>query len=399
MSSIKFVEDAFLDFAHAVDFGQFAVQHQDSSAIASFQNTLLLQKQLTKAQSQYILKILHKYKTVAKFHGIDLQDTIDNPVWKNPFRIIDQTKKIYTEETDLGNIEILLKFPYAYKDLFEKEFSGIESVWDPIKSARKIKLENANVIALYDFSIKHNIEIDESFQQLFNNVEEVWNQEDNVIPFSKIVDEQVTLVNAIESASLYFDQHKTGNIDKDLFLAKSMNFCLKLEEKNLSITKKIAESRDNYFYTSNISKIFDLYKELDRPRIALIVDRASNVEEFVKHFVNHSDLAGIERTDVKVCFRLSAEEDENKKFNTWIKENNLNGPVAEGRIFIFSHKPPKWLFTGAGEIKIIVTNSLFSSTNTVTSSWINSHPCVIFVGESMPTIKNRMPKGIEVVEL
>ncbi len=396
---MKSVEDVFLEFAHAVDFGQIPVQHQDISAINSFQNSLLLQKQLTKAQSQFILKILHKYKTLAKFHGIDLQGTIDNPIWKNPFRIIDQAKRIYVEETDLGIIEIFLKFPYAYKEVFEKEFLNAVSVWDPTKSARKIKLVDANIVALNEFAVKHNLEIDESFQRLYDNVEEIWNQEEDFVPFSKIVNDTVELINADESAKIYFDRHKTGNLNRDLFLAKSMNFCLKLEEKNLSVIEKIASSKDNYFYTSDILKTLNLYKELDRPKLALIVDRASNVEEFVKHFVDQSDVAGIDRKDIKVCFRLSAEEDENKKFNNWIKDNNLNGPVAEGKIFIFSHKPAKWLFATDNEIKIIVTNSLFSSTNQITVSWVNAHPCVIFVGETTPTIKNRMPKGKNVVEL
>lgn len=398
MSSIIFVEDIFLEFATAVDFGQIRIQSQDSSAIHSFQTSLLSQKQLTKAQSQFILRLLQKYRVLANTAGVDVQPAIDNPLWKNTFRILDQSKKVYVEKNDLGNIDIFVKFPYNYKDIFEKEFPGSESVWDTIKNARRIKIKNINVIHLREFAIEHELELDTEFQNLCDEIEEIWIQEENISPHSKIINDRVEIVNANEDSIRYFENNKTGNVTKDLFLAKSMSFCLKTEEKNLSTVEKIASSTDNYFYSPRISKVLELYKNLDRPKIALIIDRTSDVEEYVKFFVEQADDSGIDRNDIKVCFRLSAEEDSNKKFNNWIKENNLTGPVADGKIFILSHKPPKWLFKETEDIKIIVTNHLFNSTSTVTSSWFNSHPCVIFVGDYTPAVK-KISKGRSIVEL
>jgi transcriptional regulator len=399
MSSVNFVEDVFLEFATAVDFGHISVQSQDLPAIRSFQTAVIVQRPFTKPQSLFVLKILQKYSVLAAMAGVELHDVVNSPIWKTPFRIIDLTKSIFVQENDLGGLEIYVKFPYSLKEQFDKSFPGMPSPWDQNKSARKIQLKDANVVALREFAVQHQIEIDEKFQELHDNIEEIWSQEEYIVPHSQIENNQAVLKNACEEAEEYFNSHKTNSLEQDLFLAKSMNFCLKTDKKNLSDIEKIATAKDNYFYTSQVSKVLSLYTSLNRPKIAVIVDRTSDVEEYTKHFVELADLEGIDRQDIRVCFRLSAEEENHKKFNSWIKDNNLNGPVAGGKIFIFSHKPAKWLFSTNEEIKIIITNSLFSSTSQTTSKWISSHPCVIFIGESKPSVRDQISKGKNVIQL
>jgi len=78
MTIIRYVEDVFIEFAHAVDLRQVSVQPQDIPAINSFQNVILTGKPLTRAQSSFVLKILTKYKIGSKMVGIDYHDSIDN---------------------------------------------------------------------------------------------------------------------------------------------------------------------------------------------------------------------------------------------------------------------------------------------------------------------------------
>jgi len=60
MSSVNFVEDVFLEFANAVDFGRISVQPQDLPAIRSFQTAVIMQRPFTRPQSLFVLKILQK---------------------------------------------------------------------------------------------------------------------------------------------------------------------------------------------------------------------------------------------------------------------------------------------------------------------------------------------------
>lgn len=399
MATIRHVEDVFLEFAHAVDMRQISVQHQDIPAISSFQNVVLNNKALTKAQSSFLLKILTKYKIGAKMAGIDFNDSIINPIWRYPFRVIDHSRHISVGHDSKENLVIWIKFPYAVKEQFEKEFPNMKSTWDSENLVRVIAVKDANVIALREFCENMDFNLDQTFIDLCDSVEEIWNQEENFLPYSVVKSNRVLLINATADAEDYFENHKTENLEENMFLAKSMNFCLKMEEKNLTLIQKIATAQDNYFYTNDLANIFEILKSMPTAKIAVLVDRTSETLDFVKKFVKFAENVNFSKNDIRVCFRLNAEEDKNLNFNQWIKDNEINGPVSSGRIYIFRHKPAKWLFTSEENVKIIVTNSLFTNTNISVSHWMDSHPCVIFVGEQKPAMRAFSNKEKKIVNL
>ncbi len=262
MTIIRYVEDVFIEFAHAVDLRQVSVQPQDIPAINSFQNVILTGKPLTRAQSSFVLKILTKYKIGSKMVGIDYHDSIDNPTWRHPFRVIDSSRSVSVEQDEDGGLQILMKFPYQIKEPFEKELPNLKSMWDSTLMSRVIKLKDANVIAIREFCEKYEFVLDQSFVDLCDSVEEIWNQEENFLPHSVVKNKFVTLINANEDAKEYFEINKTDSLEENMFLAKSMNFCLKLEEKNLTLIQKIATAHDNYFYTNDIKNVFEILKSL-----------------------------------------------------------------------------------------------------------------------------------------
>jgi hypothetical protein len=90
------------------------------------------------------------------------------------------------------------------------------------------------------------------------------------------------------------------------------------------------------------------------------------------------------KSDIKVCFRLN--KDQNNGFNEWVKTNGLGGTVEQGKLLIFDHKPAKWLFRQEEDVKLLVTNNLYPHTQYLTRDWINSHPCVIYLGDIRPTL-------------
>lgn len=399
MANTNYIEDIFLNFAHAVDMRNISVQPQDIPAITSFQNTIIDQRAFTRAQSAFVLRILQKYKLGAKMWGLDYTNDLDAPVWKIPFRVLDNSRKVSLDE-NMENITILLKFPYVLKEAFEKEFPGVKSIWDADALVRKIRLDDINVIALNDFCVRNGFAIDEIFTNLCNSIEEIWNQEEEFVPYSVIENNQLKLVNACSDAQDYFNQHKTDVLEQDMFLAKRMSFFVRTDKKELTLMEKITTTADNYFYTADMDLVFEMIKKLPDPKnVAVLVDRTSDKFDFIKTFVSAAENANFPKNDIRVCFRLTADEDKSTNFNQWIKDNELNGPVNTGKVFIFSHKPAKWLFTGGHEVKIIITNSLFTNTNVGTNDWMSSHPCVVYVGASKPALRGLSTKERKIVNL
>jgi deoxyxylulose-5-phosphate synthase len=66
--------------------------------------------------------------------------------------------------------------------------------------------------------------LDESFLELVDIVSEIWNQQDNIIPYSEIVNNEIKLINTTEDSLEFFQTHKSNQLHKDLFLAKSMGY-------------------------------------------------------------------------------------------------------------------------------------------------------------------------------
>ncbi len=396
MPDFTYVEDIFVSFrntCHALDLG---VQPQDFPPMESFYIRIVKGDPLTQNQANYVLKILEKYKKISSLAGFDYEDRLADAVWKQPFRILDLSKKIFVEKSSDGLLEICLKFPYQLKDEFDREinvnipYSHKVSHWDQENKIRRLSFYDFNLVALYEFALKHNFEIDETFMCALAEVEEIWQFEDQIRPTASLEHNVIVLDNFTESAREYAETNFTGSISADVILAKSMGFLYSGPIE--TTTQKIASSAANTFWLKDFREFFKLCNSVNG-KIAVIIDRSSNTLSWLQNFVQAADEAGIYRGEIKVCFRENKDSDTG--VNEWIKLAGVGGKVEGGRIYIFEHKPAKWLFKDKEDITIIATNNLYPHTNQITKDWLDSHPCVIYLGDIKPSEQ----KGRKIVEL
>jgi hypothetical protein len=384
MISSGFIEDIFIEFSKLVDHRAIAVQRQDISIIQSFTINILSDNQLTENQGRFILKLLHKYRNLCQIAGFDYLDSLDSPVWKNNFRTIDYTKKIFVELDETGKIFICAKFPYQLKKQVDEEICGEKissyQTWDPERKIRKFQAEDFNVIQIYEFVKNNNFEIDESFLDLVAQVEEIWADQEKISPYSTIQDGQVVLHNTTADAADFWNTNKNNNLINDLLLAKDMGFLLAKNPENP--IEKIASSDTNSFWLNSNREFLEICKQVDG-KICIVLDRVGRTLEWLDAFTKELDLVGIPRREIKVCFR--ADKTENPELNEWIRSNGFGGKVNEGKILIFNHKPAKWLFKESTSVKILASNNLYPSTNQISRDWFSSHPCVIYLGDIKPS--------------
>ncbi len=396
MSKIIYFEDIFLQFYIHDENHTIGIQYQDRSPLESFYMKLSTGQAITQNQANYIIKILEKYKNLSKLTGFDYEGDLTNASWKNNFRVLDLTKKIYVEKREDGQLEICLKFPYQLKTEFDKEIdinlpgSNRVSHWDHENKVRRLRLYDFNLINLYEFAVKHSFVIDETFMCALADIEEIWQNQEEILPFSTIAGSQVLLGNSSTETDEWFKSHALGIIENDLLLAKSMGFVYKGKPK--TAIQKIVASSENSFWVKNNSDLFNIFKNING-KVCVVLDRTSNTLSWLKQFVHSADENGISRDDIRVCFREN--KDANTGLNEWIKLAGVGGKIDEGRIFIFEHKPAKWLFKDPKDIKIVVTNNLYPHTSQATKDWLDSHPCVIYLGDIKPSEQ----RGKKIVEL
>ena len=396
MSSSLFAEDIFQLFSQLVDSGQVKVQHQDHSPVVSFYTKLLQQEPLTKNQADYVVKILEKYQHAAMIAGLDYSGSVKNFQWKQPFRILDLTKRIYVERTSAGQLEVCVKFPYQLKKEFDNQINSYQLTstrfnnWDADQKLRRLNLYDFNLIALYEFANRNNFQIDDTFMNVLADVEEIWQNQEEILPASDIINDRVQLVNATAEAEQWFNLCWVGETDKDLLTAKHMGYSYRGQPKN--INEKIAAHAENSFWIRTNDKFFDLYKNITG-KTAVMLDRTGDTLTWLQKFVTDADAQGVNRDEIKVCFRDSKDRDTG--INEWIKLAGVGGKVETGRLLIFESRPAKWLFKDLDDVTLLVTNNVFPPTNVIARDWFNSHPCVIYLGD----IKPSEIKGQKIVEL
>lgn len=391
MATIEYVEDALEEVLSLFLWDHGELSWQDHTILTSLGNAVNRNGSLTRKQSNLLLRLLTKYQHVLH-HKIDLTEVIANPKWKHDFRKLDLSKSIKVEQDAEGTRWIVMKFPYDLLAEFEETIVATANrentlhsrlQWDTENRVRKLDLYDFNVVVIDEFVRKHNFTIEDSFLDALNQVEEIWQQMDNISPCSAIQDDEVVLVNAAKDADNYFQANRTGQVDQDLFLAKSMGFVASLPGVATSIVEKIAKSTTSHFWLKSNQEFLQLYRSIGGPA-AFILDRnTENLIDWLDKFISDAKELGIDTQDFKVCHREA--KDSSIPLNDWIKDNGLGGSVKDGKLFIFKQKPSKWLFSNGTDVKIVGTNSYTPVNETSTMWWMQSHPCVCYVSNITPT--------------
>lgn len=389
MLKSNYVEDIFIEFYYRFLNLISLTSTQELDALHSFYELCLSQKPLTEKQAAYMITLMKKYKHDICDKDFDYINAVTSPTFKNPFRVIDNNKKIHIEKTIDGKISVCFKFPFAFKSTFDREI--IEHVrnrntgtYDSETQVRKLSFFEVNPVGVYEFAVKHGFEIDDSIMFAVAETETAWGNIEHLTPKSSIADTGVVFGGKNQISHEFFAQCATENILKNLFLSKTMGYPISLDRAPQTVLEKIAVEKTNTFWIEENSKLLKIYQELEC-KICVIIDRTDVKQVWIKQFVNDAAALGIAASKIKVCFRESSDQD--RGFNAWVKELGHGGKVEEGDIFLFDHKPAKWLFKNPDLIKIVVTTSKFPPTASLTKDWIDSHPCAIYLSDIKPTVK------------
>lgn len=376
---MAYIEDIFIDFYDLYSYTKIKVYPQDHAVLYAFYVLLKSDKSVTEKQASLILKLLKKYQRSCETVNFDYSNELANPQWKKPFRVMDLSKVLSVNQNQDKSYSICLKFPYSFKSIFDEEFSGLQmhSSWDPGQYVRKFPVNTPGIIYIYEFALKHKFEIDDSFLSVLATYEEILNSQESIKTGCKFVNGQLELINPTESAIEYWESIAGTEDSYKLLMAKSMGYPF-VDTPETSM-EKIAASKSTKFWIKTMDDFLSIYQQI-QGRVCVILDRASDSIEWIKEFDQAVKRSTIDTSEIKVCFRTASTE-----FNDWVKDSGYGGKVDAGRILIFNHKPAKWLFKDAESVKIIVSNSLYPSTNLMTKEYMNSHPCVMFLGDIKPS--------------
>jgi hypothetical protein len=386
MAQIEYVEDALSELLSLGIQTDIDLSWQDHTILTSLNNAIQTEGALTKKQSFLLLKILSRYQNSTN-GKLDLISILAAPKWRSNFRKLDYSKSISIERDQDNTLWIIMKFPYDLLKEFESTLISTHTRpnvhWDADRRVRKLNFYNFNIIQVNEFAKSHGFNIDDSFVEAVSCVEEIWQQYDDLTPYSCIVNDNVVIRNAVLDAENYFNQYRRTTLNENIFFAKQMGYVLQLDRTPNSVLEKIVSNKENHFWVKHNNQFFELYKSLNGVSVIIIDRNTKDIISWLDQFIADADSNMVSRKDIRVCFRESKES--RTPLNTWIKENDLGGKIESGKIFIFKQKPAKWIFSDGVKVDIVATNSFTPINEPTTRMWIDSHPCVLFISEITPT--------------
>jgi len=270
--SISTIEAAIRVLAYNEYFWEgFQPHHKDKKTVISLADSPYT---WTEKQAKLALAILKRYHTLFQKYQIDLSDLLNNPIYENPFRIIDFVKSVdvYVDE-ELKKEIIELKFPYDEKiirlirclknhkteSLLPMSYDGESKKW--IIPYTEVTCYYVTLIAVrYDFKILNTV--------LLDDYEEI--KKEKILyktPCIKFENKELSIVNGNENLVDWWNEYQKKNILHQFDVIKNLqidSLIPKIDLTNNKLSEKIALSMktDLWIDRTKYSKV-DFLKALE----------------------------------------------------------------------------------------------------------------------------------------
>lgn len=375
---------------------------QDSTFLDSVSEQLFFNNStLTEKQGALILRIFDKNRDKIRSWVKDIDVILQNPKWKNPFRVLPKVKTIaigtHNQPAKFVNGKcIIVEFPYdqALIEVFKKRNNDLHELhkghWDAGLKKWIFGFTERNIAWLGDNLLLKEFHADQEFLETYNNIKEVRDSVEDHLPMLTLQNGRYTIVNAHQSVL----QPNTDNLAKALFFAKEygINTWDDAVEADIvagqvdSSTKLIVShnSKTDMLWFDSKAIAIDRFKELVTygGPLLVIVPGGSELETLQQwvHFVLTN---GIDAEQISVMFRLPNEQAD---FNKFVKEAALNSPINERTHMVFvSTKITKPLVKSNLRFNTVVNLGYYNYMHFTMSTIVDNATNLVYYSMKAPT--------------
>lgn len=303
---------------------------------------------LTEKQAIVALRLLRKCKNELRPEHPKIDDILENPTWKNPFRVLSTAKRFGIEQIEISpNVRskhIYVEFPYDHEivETFRKRNGTVHEAhrgsWNNELRKWVFTLSETTILWLGDYLKGFGFEADEEFTDLYNEADQIRNSIENHLPMLTLSDGKYEIKNL----PVDVDTFSPRNLTEALFLAREYGVTCWDDEIESRIsqevnphTRKIIEStiRNRPWFNSEEIKISDFATDLlTYSNAVLVVIPGGSELTLTRKWVNFANSLGIKNSEMSVMFRLPNNQAE---FNQYVKDELLNNPVDSSTKIVF----------------------------------------------------------------
>ena len=344
------IEDLITSLVH----NRVTVNSWDAEFIKSIYYQTLQSTGFTEKQSTVAVRIIKRYATSISHHEkCDILPYLEFPKYRFPIRKAVNTRSInIIEDTNYSKL-IEVKFPYDDSTIADfRKFKNSSHIyfdnhvsWDKDKSAWVFALNEENIKFLSEYFKELSADYDTDFQNYCEQLETVIANIDTVVPTLVATELGFTINNA----SKYVPKITSTDMLAAVFEARRYGINMWDESINEYLNNNIDAGTSAFLKNdlatstqlsndeAGVTCLKNIIKYLG-PSL-FIIPGGSELKK-LKQIYNIVHDMGIDDKNISVLFRLDSTS--GKEFNEFVKNHNLNNPVANStQVVIVSGRLPK----------------------------------------------------------
>lgn len=361
----------------------------DRNLVNSFYSQTFLGRSLTEKQGTLAVKTLKKHKPkLDTIFNQDISDFLENPQFKNPFRVIKNSKSIKIKENSERVKNIYVEFPYneeIIKKIRNEKEHIKHSAWNGEEKSWIFSLEERSIDFLTNLGEEFQFDFDEEFKNYAQQTKDIKKNFENYIP-TVVKDENFY---KIVNLPPYVQSNLSTDLLESLFEARKLGVSVWSSDVEHELNSDLYENSVKTFLKAPLTQSYQLVLE-DNP--------LSSVKNIVKHLFpclvtipGGSELVklkqaveffkdmGVENSEISVLVRLS--NDRGREFNEYVRENKLNSPLTDNtKVVVLSAELPKTILKPRRTFNSVLNFNYYNIDYRL-REYVYGHPNVITVME------------------
>lgn len=372
---------------------------KESQMLDSFCEQLDRGNNLTEKQAIVVLRILKKCKDQLRPEIPKIDDILDNPTWKNPFRVLSTAKRfgIDRRESSPNVYEnyIYVEFPYdnAIVESFKKRNTSVNElhrgVWNIQSRKWEFALTESNVLWLGDYLRDAGFSVDKKFMEYYGDANSIRSDIEEHLPMLVYKNDQYSIVN------LPFDiePFTTDNLTEALFLARNYgvtcwddNIDARINNHEISYYTKLilgSNIRNRPWINSDEVSIGEFATDLLKfnDKILIVIPGGSELN-LTSKWVKFAKTLGIDNSQMSVMFRLPNEQ---AAFNEFVRDEKLNNPVSDStRIVFVNTKITKPVIKSNIKFDLVINLGYYNYMHYTMETMVENAPLLVYYNIKEP---------------
>lgn len=364
----------------------------DQKIMTSFWSQLNNGIKLTEKQGNLCVTLLKRYKKkLSMAVGQDITFFLDNPQFKNSFRMINNKKNLKIVDHPVYFKSIKIDFPYD-EDIIKK-FREIKqslhyALWDNEEKSWYLSLDERSIRFARDLVQEYQFFADEELEKLIFQLKSIEENLEFLVPMAIFENNMIRYANV----SQYCPQNQSSDFIESILFTKDLGITTWDQQIENKIAELSCSDTVKHFLRHDIGKPFDINLEENSlselslimkhllPCLVIISDN-NELEKLMKT-VDFFQNIEILNEEMSVLFRLSS--DKNGDFNQYIKDNKLNSPVStDSKVVFVGTNIPKTILGPRLEFNSILNYNYYSAHYKI-RNYIHSHKNVINILDTKP---------------